>query len=358
MKWFFIILFNFLIVNLSAQWPQYRGINISILDVNEENVRDFALTGGNLFRISMPLKPVMVPIEPEFNGKRYIDSSAFEMLDHALNLCEKYDIKVVIDPHTFPGQHILWTMLGYDKIWIDKRYHNYIIEVWENIAKKYASRGNVIAGYDLLNEPDYNINFTPRGADDLNFLYRKIITAIRKYDTIHTVIVAAPHIWDKENEVTIGYTSCIKYIVPIIYDDNVVYEVHFYDPKEFTEEALSKSKAGPYPGYITGVYWNKKTITQYFKNTIEFKKTHNADIFLGEFSCPRWLGPYGGNIWIEDVIKLCEKHNISWAYHAWREASCWDAEKSNINKDEDIRLENTERMAILKKYYKKNKRKK
>ncbi len=92
-------------------------------------------------------------------------------------------------------------------------------------------------------------------------------------------------------------------------------------------------------------------ISNYFHNTIKFQKKNNAIIFLGEFSCPRWLEKEGGNIWIEDVIEVCEEHNISWAYHAWREATCWDAEKSNTDMNDDKRYDTTPRLSILKKYF-------
>ena len=63
---------------------------------------------------------------------------------------------------------------------------------------------------------------------------------------------------------------------------------------------------------------------------------------------------YAKNIWIEDVINFFEENNISWAYHAWREASYWDAEKSNTDKYDEKRYTNTPRMEILKNHFQKN----
>lgn len=204
----------FIISDLSAQneWGKFRGMNAAPATLTEIDVRDFAKTGGNLLRLSMPAMPLMVPIHPDFEGKRELDSVAFKKLDQAIDWCETYGIKVIIDPHTFPGQNMVWTMLGYDKIWTDIKYHEYIITIWEAIAKRYVNRGAVIAGYDLLNEPIYHVDYTPNGANDLNNLYKKIIQAVRKIDKTHTIIVAAPYLWDSQKQKSIGYTIGIKYL--------------------------------------------------------------------------------------------------------------------------------------------------
>lgn len=65
-----------------------------------------------------------------------------------------------------------------------------------------------------------------------------------------------------------------------------------------------------------------------------------------EFSAPRWRGA-DANRYIRDVIEICEEHGLSWAYHAYREADVWDAERSNEDCDDHRWRLTTPRLQIL-----------
>ena len=88
-----IIFVMFLLMPLlaSASWEgKYRGMNAAVVSLTEYDVRDFAATSGNVLRLSMPLIPLIVPIDPDYEGERQFDPAAFVKLDYALYLCEKY----------------------------------------------------------------------------------------------------------------------------------------------------------------------------------------------------------------------------------------------------------------------------
>ena len=92
--------------------------------------------GANVVRIAFAIQPFMELEEPyNFNEE------AFENLNRILDLCEKYEIKAIIDPHRFPGTWHPWTMINNDKFWTDFIWHEKAISIWERIAESMQRQG-------------------------------------------------------------------------------------------------------------------------------------------------------------------------------------------------------------------------
>jgi len=66
-------------------------------------------------------------------------------------------------------------------VWYDTAAQAQTAALWRRIAQRYAGR-SVIAGYDLINEPDAPVS-------KLLGLYHRIIGSIREVDPNHMVIV-------------------------------------------------------------------------------------------------------------------------------------------------------------------------
>lgn len=330
---------------VAAEWGPYRGANSGI-HLTEEAVNEFVALGGNLIRLSFPNRPFM-----ELEGEYAFDEEAFSYLDNVLDWCEQANVKVVIDPHRFPGTAHPWTMLGNDEFWEDYKWHDHAEAVWEEIARRCKDRGDVIAGYDLLNEPDIGSGRretnTPR---DLNALYARLCNAIRAIDPVHTIIIAAPRYFDGER--TLDYLDGIQTLeLPDV--ENLVVTIHMYRPMQFSHQGVSEQHPDDvvYPGVIDGVEWNQKEMLHQLRHVIAFQKKQGVPIFVGEFSCPRWTGG-GGNRYLEDQIQLYESLGWSWAYHSFRESPIWDAERSNTDRADQSRKATTPRLELLKKYWK------
>jgi len=329
----------------AEKWGPYRGANTQ--RVTEADIRYFSELGGNLLRLSFPNLP-LINLEPpyEFNEK------GLSYLQNVLDWCEKHHVGVVIDPHKYPGTEHPWTMLASDPFWKDFSWHNRVIALWERISKDCAGRGNVVAGYDFLNEPDVREDAQKGGPGDINVFYRKCIAAIRKHDTSHPVIVASPRYRDLNGDGH-SYLAGVK-LLERYDDDNIVYEVHCYSPIEFTHQGVQdRPEPVAYPGPVNGVEWNRDALDRLFQPTVDYQERHNVPVLMGEFSSPRWTGEYG-NRYIGDVIALCEQYGFSWAYHAYRESWIWDAEMDNEDMSARTRLKSTPRLELLKKYYRLN----
>lgn len=329
-------------------WQNYRGVNVNCT-IQEEDIAHFAEAGGNFIRLSMPICP-FINLEEPYN----LEESAFQKLDSVLDWADKYDVSVLIDPHKYPGTNHQWTMLGNDPFFKEFKWHNILIYFWETMASRYADRGKVIAGYDLLNEPEIPIDMQEGTPQDINLLYKKLTNAIRKVDSVHTIVYALPRVYDSVNKKMQGYHKGIAYF-RLPEDDNICLETHTYMPVPFSHQNIwEEGEYVPYPVTIDGVKWDKNQLEKEQAELIEFSNLHpEIPILVGEFSSPRWTGEHGLN-YLTDIIDIAEDNGWSWSYHAYRENQVWDPEMSITDRQDSTRIENAPRWELLKSYFKKN----
>ena len=329
-------------------WDTFRGVNVGC-DIKEEDVEDLALSGANLMRFSMPMCTLM-----EMEAPYALRTEAFRKLDSVLDWGEKHGISVLIDPHRYPGTKHQWTMLGNDPFWQDFKWHNILIKFWDTVATRYANRGKVIAGYDLLNEPEVPLTLVEGSPQDVGLLYKKLTRVIRKKDSVHTIVYALPRVYDSVSKKMQGYHQGIT-MIDIPEDDNICIETHTYFPKEFTHQNIWEPGIDiPYPVTLDSIFWDRELLEKEQRALIDYSiKNPSVPILVGEFSCPRWTGQNGLQ-YVKDVIEIAEKYNWSWAYHAYREASVWDPEMSISDRNDSVRSVNAPRWKLLKAYFQRN----
>lgn len=163
-------------------------------------------------------------------------------LDWFVDECGKRDIYVILDLHAAPGSQNGRDHSG-DKsgsiLFTDEASQNLTVSLWEQLAKHY--KGNpVIAGYDLLNEPEGSESERyPWGGVQLPFLDR-IYQAVRAIDPDHIIILNS--IWEPTN-----MPDPSKYGW-----ENVMYEYHYYcwdgtdnaaTQRTFTDSKVSKNNS-------------------------------------------------------------------------------------------------------------------
>lgn len=329
-------------------WKQYRGANVSP-SITRADLEAFKATSGNLIRLSFPTNPFA-----EMEAPHQLRDSAFYELERILDICEDLDLQVLIDPHRYPGTMHKWTMLGNDPFWKEAKYHDIAENIWIEIAKRTSKRGKVVAGLDILNEPGFGNGFEKGTLGDINMFYERFTKSIRQYDSVHTIVLAAPRFLPENNlTVTMGYVEGLQ-LMELPEDDNLAVEVHMYKPQEFTHQGIwEPSELKPYPGVYDSLNWNKELIREYMKKAHDWQVANIVPVFVGEFSCPRDLGEMG-DLYIKDCIDVFEEFGFSWAYHAWRENEVWDAEMSNTDRSDFSRSANAPRISLLKTYFKLN----
>jgi endoglucanase len=287
----------------------HRGVNVVLETLSLADLEILATEwNANLIRVHLGV---------EYNCGHFVfDRSDFteeeccanpldlEKLDSVMDACEALGIRVLLDLVQFPG----YRYIGEEDftLWTDADLQSQLIRFWRSIAERYSSRGDVVYGYDLLNEP--------RGGDPSawNDLSKRITDAIREVDAAHSIVLECA-----EYAEPYGFTS----LVPTG-DENTIYSFHLWEPGEFTDQGK--------PGYSsTGVAWppaglRADFLESWVQPVAKFQKEHDVRILVGEVGVTVWAPPEDRAAYIGEAFGLFEKHGFDytyWAYGAWPDFS-------------------------------------
>lgn len=146
---------------------------------------DFALIAGlgmNTVRIPFTCYNIT-------NDGHTLREDAFDKLDWAVEMCEKYGLYAVIDLHGAPGSQNQDIHSGDDSqfaLYSSEENMNYTCELWKAIAAHFADN-KTVAAYDLLNEPR---SAPGKYGGKINFeFYDRLYQAVRTVDENHMILM-------------------------------------------------------------------------------------------------------------------------------------------------------------------------
>lgn len=194
-------------------------------------------------------------------------TKGFEMTDSLLAWCEANQMYLILDMHAAPGGQSDEPISDYNSafpsLWQSEQNKNLTVAIWRKIAEHYKDK-QWIGGYDLLNEPKWNLGSTNQPLRDL---YIRLTDTIRAVDTNHIIFIEGN--W---------FATDFNGLAPA-WDANMVYSFH--------------------------KYWstNNQGSIQYL---LDLRNNTNR---------PLWLGETGenSNQWLTDMAELMKTHNIGWA---------------------------------------------
>ena len=225
--------------------------------------------GFNLVRAPIHYNLFTQPIENESYPFAYTEKEkGFQLLDSLLSWCKENEIYLMIDLHAAPGgQGYNADISDYDpskpSLWESEYNQHKTVELWKRIAKRYKDE-EWIAGYDLINEPNWDI---PEGAL-LRDLYGQITDAIREEGDNHILFIEGN--W---------FANDFTGLTPP-WDDNFVYSPHkYWSPVD--------------QGYLDWM--------------LPLRDSLNVPLFVGETG-------ENSNFWYRDAVKVFEENGIGWAW--------------------------------------------
>lgn len=191
-------------------------IDTFIQEIDFKNIKD------------MNMNAVRIPITCynfTTDGYTYRDN-AFDKLDWAIDMCEKYGLYAIIDYHGAIGSQNHDNHSGADDEWNlfgNKKNEEATIDVWKKLAERYKDR-KTVAAYDLLNEPR---KAEGKYAGKLNFdFYDALYDEIRAIDSNHMIMMEC-------------FTFPIHGVKPQKYGwENVSYSYHIYNMTPFKGNGL------------------------------------------------------------------------------------------------------------------------
>lgn len=263
----------------------------------EDDVAYLSFIGTNCIRITLNYRH----FEDDENPFHYKEEG-FRRLDQALEWCEKYGLYAVLDLHAAQGfQNGGWhcdNEFGTALLWHDRMYKNRVIALWKELAKHYRGRA-VVAGYDVLNEPDTKGQYgsvhsdplvVPYDWDAINTFYREIVSAIRAEDPDHIIILEGDH-----------YSVAFSGLdAPFV--ENLIYSSHNY--------SFGAINCSCYPGLSGGKYWDKEQLRK------EFYEQEGTK-FCEKYNVPLWVTEFGSRTYSEifdDQASVFDEFGASWSF--------------------------------------------
>jgi len=261
----------------NAQWE----IKAKILDlVGEANTEQFYETYRNNFVRKIDIEmikswgfnSVRLPFHYNLfatnNNPPVFLNKGFEIVDSLLQWCKTNQIYLILDMHAAPGGQSDEPISDYNSanpsLWQSEQNKNLTVQIWRKIAERYKDE-EWIGGYDLLNEPKWNL---PPNNQPLRNLYIRLTDTIRAVDNNHLIFIEGN--W---------FATDFSGLTPA-WDDNMAYSFH--------------------------KYWNQNNQSS-IQYLIDLRNSTNR---------PLWLGETGenSNKWFTDCVKLMKSNNIGWAW--------------------------------------------
>jgi hypothetical protein len=157
------------------------------------------------------------------------------VIDNMLNLCQINDLNLVIDYHHAILDEITLT---------DNKQR--ILSFWEQIAVRLKDTDINKVLFEIYNEP-INPQFDEHGiptqlgisTPDLILFYQEIVAVIRNtggFNHIRKIVVGGNGFYDIGFQ-DVGILSFLR-ATPFPTDLNIIYTIHFYEPKFFTMQGL------------------------------------------------------------------------------------------------------------------------
>lgn len=247
--------------------------------ITKKDIDSLAKWGFNSIRLPMHYDLYTLPIEKEkVKGENTWLEEGFVMTDNLLKWCEDNKIYLILDLHAAPGgqgndANISDNDKSKPNLWESEENQKKTIALWKKLAERYKDK-EWIAGYDLINEPNYPFTGkNPNGTDEMSNaplwkLQKDISDAIRQVDKNHIIILEGNG-WGN------NYNG-----LPKLWDDNLVLSFH--------------------------KYWTTNA-PESIQNIIDMRQ---------KLDVPVWLGETGenSNVWFTELNQLLLKNNIGYAY--------------------------------------------
>lgn len=290
--------------------PRGRGVMLPSSDCKEDDFKTLHEWGATLARYQMVRDWGKKNTDRDLEEYDRWINSRLDHLEQVLVWARKYNIRIVVDLHTPPGGRSTENELN---CFFEKPYADHFVSLWQRIATRFKGHPEIY-GYDLVNEPCQK-RPAPYGLWELQC---RAAEAIRAIDPDTTIIVEANN-WSSAE----GFRT----LSPLAME-NVIYQVHLYDPHSYTHQNLNRKNPKPPIAWPStqpdGTVWDREYLRRVLEPVRDFERRHNAKIYAGEFSAILWAK--GADVYIRDAIALFEEYGWDWTFHAFREWDGWSVE--------------------------------
>lgn len=294
--------------------PPYKGRNLGGLrGFNSQNgvipqlKRIAPKWNANVYkgRMSLPKE-----ILPDAELDRWLEANIFKTWDQAPAKAAEAGVYFVMELSASQWRDPADKTGSTDFQYYKQGYADYLVKIWEKIARRYKGAKNIY-GFELLNESPVRIEKQP-GYPDYEEMMERIALAINKIDPERTIIVQPEEYWGVRAFETMRPINA----------RNVVYAPHFYSPFAFSHQMIGGNPYPvPYPGKVGSREWNKELLRRDLQPARDFQKAYNVHMIVSEFGAI--AAAPGREQWVNDSIEIFEEYGWDWMFHAAEEWWGW-----------------------------------
>ena len=310
------------LVTAAQRRKPLRGCMLPSRPTTEDDIETLHRWGATLVRFQIVRGFGKIGVGTDLDEYFQWLDDRLDNLEDVLGWCAARDMKVCVDLHSPPGGNGGLRQAEQYVLFDDDRHAAAFVEAWRHIARRFAGHP-ALYGYDLVNEPNQ------RGPAKNNYwdLQRRAAEAVREIDPSAPIVVEA-----NLSDAPVAF----RYLSPLALD-NVIYEVHFYSPGDYTHQGVgnrprhSEGRPLAWPGVSPeGRAWDREHMRRVLKPVRDFQLRHRCRIYVGEFSAVAWAP--GAEKWLRDAISIFEENGWDWTYHAFREWPPWSVEHEGPDK--------------------------
>ena len=288
-----------------------RGINLGgwLSQCNYEKEHLDSFIQENDFRIisTWGVDHVRIPFDYNIieNQDGTFSEEGFAYIDSALSFCEKYGLNTILDLHKTAGFSFDYFAENESGFFDSDELQERFYRLWEEVARRYGSLTPRVA-FELLNEVT-DASFI----DAWNRIAGECIRRIRAIAPNILILVGSYH---NNSADTVQFLDAP-------YDENVIYNMHCYEPLKFTHQgaywttAIDPEERITFEDSVT----SEKYFEELFSTAIAKAEKHGSGLYCGEYGCIDVVSPEDTVKWYRTINSVFEKYGIgraAWSYKA------------------------------------------
>lgn len=289
-----------------------RGINLgntweSGWVIKESVPADFEKIAAKGFTsVRLPIRWEM-PERAQFTAPYTISSTFLNKIKSAVDDALKNKLHVIINMH------------HHDSLYAapDKLKPMFLAQ-WKQIATLFKNYPDSLL-FEVLNEPHGNLD-----ANRWNTFFAEALQTIRETNPERTVLMGLAE-WG-------GVAALNQLVIP--QDKHLILTIHYYNPFHFTHQGAGWVEGA---NAWLGTKWkdtemDREEVKDDFKAAIEFSRTQNIPVNIGEFGAYSAADMDSRIKWTRFMARYFEQQNFSWNYWEFNSGfGIYDPSKNTYN---------------------------
>ncbi|HEX3017104.1 MAG TPA: cellulase family glycosylhydrolase [Caproicibacter sp.] len=306
-----------------------KGINLggwlSQCDHSKQHYDSFIMESDISRIASWGLDHVRLPVDYELIETDHGDfiEDGFQYINNCLRWCEKYGLNMILDLHKTCGYSFDESSADFFQ---NKKLQDIFVDLWKELSRRYGDFSDHLA-FELLNEV-----VDKDTAQVWNDIAGRTVKAIREYAPAIPILIGGV----ENNSI-----SSLK-LLSMPYDENIVYNFHFYEPLIFTHQSAYWIKEMPsdfsmsYPNQLSEfmsktaqhlpqcnnqIYSNIRPGQNFFDavfaDAVRVAEERNVALYCGEYGVIDKADVVSTLNWYSEINSAFERYGIgraAWTY--------------------------------------------